>query len=511
MLLVRSTARISELAVRASLGASHWRLARQLLTENIALGLCGGSLGVAMASAAIHALRSADLSNFPRTNEIAIDGWVVAFSLGLSTCTALFFGALPAWRISRVDPQRSMGKANRNSGDARGNMLRTSFAAAQVALAVMLVTGAGLLIRSFLVLQKADLGFQPENVLTFQLPLSGEKSATRFAARYYSEVAQRISRLPGVRSVGMMNYLPLRGNVFAWGFLIKGRETQGAALPAAEYRVVAGDLFSALGIRMKAGRGFDERDLQGAPPVAVINEAMARRFWPGEDPIGKQLRLGGPASLFPWMTVIGVAGDVRYGDVDEEPEPTIYQTLAQTRGGSLSVVVRTIGNPSALAAAIRGEVRGIDRNVPMLDVREFGYYVSESFARRRLVLAVLASFAGVALFLAAFGIYSVVAYSVARRTPEIGLRVALGAQSGGILSLMVMQGMRIALGGIAAGIAGTFLFGKAIASLLYRVTPMDPLTIGLVCGFLVLITVLASYVPASRALRIDPVDALRCG
>jgi predicted permease len=510
LLLVRSTARIKELAVRASLGASHWRLTRQLLTENVALALCGGSLGLALAWAAIRALPSMGLGNFPRMDEVAMDGWAVAFSLGLSALTGLFFGALPAWKVSRLDPQRSMQQGNRTTGGRRGNIVRALFGVVQVSLALMLVTGAGLLIRSFLALQKADLGFQPENLLTFELPLSGEKSRGERAARYYGEVAQRISRLPRVQSVGMISYLPLRGNLFSWGLFIQGRDTpKGASLPSAEYRVVSGDLFSALGIRMKAGRGFEERDNRTAPPVAVINETMARRYWPGEEPIGKQFRLAGPLSIFPWLTVIGVATDVRYGEVEAAPEPTIYQPLSQARGGSLSVVVRTSGSPMALAAAIRGEVRDIDRNVPLLNVREFGYYVSESFAQRRLVLAVLSSFAGIALFLAAFGIYSVVSYAVTQRTQEIGLRVALGARQSGILKLMLMQGMWVSITGTVAGIAGTVAFARVMRTLLYGVTPLDPLTIGVVCILLLFVTVMASYIPAMRALRIDPVVALR--
>ncbi len=344
-----------------------------------------------------------------------------------------------------------MQQGNRITGDRRGNILRAVFGVVQISLALILVTGAGLLIRSFVALQKADLGFEPENLLTFDLPLSGEKSRGERASRYYDEVAQRISRLPRVQRVGMISYLPLRGNLFGWSFFIQGRDTpKGASLPSAEFRIVSGDLFSALGIRMKEGRGFEERDNREAPPVTVINEALAHRYWPGEDPIGKQLRLGGPLSMFPWLTVVGVANDVRYGAVEAAPEPTIYQPLSQSRGGSLSVVVRS-GNPMALAGDIRGEVRDIDRGVPLLNIREFGYYVSQSFAHRRLLLAVLSSFAGIALFLAAFGIYSVVSYSVSQRTQEIGLRVALGAQQGGILKLMLRQALWVSTAGICHG------------------------------------------------------------
>jgi putative ABC transport system permease protein len=308
----------------------------------------------------------------------------------------------------------------------------------------------------------------------------------------------------------MINYLPLAGNLFGWSFLIHGRNmSEGASLPNAEYRIVAGELFSALGIGLRAGREFGERDNANSPPVGIINETMARRYWPGEDPIGQQFRLAGPPSMFPWVTVIGVAGDVRYGNVEEAPEPTIYQPLAQTRGGSLSTVVRTSGDPMELVGAIRGKVRDIDGSVPLLSVRELAYSVSRSFARRRLVLAVLSGFAVIALFLAAFGIYSVVSYSVTQRTREIGLRVALGAQQTSILKLMLIQGLWISMVGIAAGITGTLAFAKVMTTLLYGVTPMDPLTIGFVCILLLLVTVIASYVPASRALRIDPVVALR--
>ena len=510
MLLVRSTARVRELAVRASLGASHWRLTRQLLTENIALGLCGGSLGLALAFAGIRALPSMGLSSLPRVHEIAMDGWVVTFSLGLSALTGLFFGALPAWRIPRLDPQRSMQAGNRVTGGRRANSLRAFFGVVQVSLALMLVTGAGLLVRSFLTLQKADLGFQSENVLTFQLPLSRERSGPARATAYYREVGERIGRLPRVRSVGMISYLPLAGNVFGWGILIKGRNTpEGVPSPSAEYRIVNGNLFSALAIGIKAGRGFEERDNASGPPVGIINETMARRYWPGEDPIGKQFRLGGPPSIFPWVTVIGVASDVRYGDMEAAPEPTIYQPLPQTRGGSLSVVIRTSGNPMDLVGAIRGEVREVDRSVPLLNIRELAYLVSKSFAQRRLVLAVLSSFAMIALFLAAFGIYSVVSYSVTQRTQEIGLRVALGAEQASILKLILTQGMWISMAVIAAGIAGILASARMMTTLVYGVTPNDPLTIGVVCILLLLVTVLASYVPARRALRIDPVVALR--
>jgi putative ABC transport system permease protein len=510
MLLVRATVRIKELAVRSSLGASHWRLTRQLLTEHLGLGLCGGALGLGLVLSLIRALPSMEFADLPRAHEISIDGWIIAFNFGISTLTGLFFGVLPAWRISRIDPQRSLQEASRVTSGRQANGLRVLFGVAQVSLALMLVTAAGLLLRSFVSLRKADLGFQPGNVLTFQLPLPNDLREPKRRTAFYREVAERIGRLPNVRNIGMINYLPLAGNVFGWGILIQGRETPvGAPSPQAEYRVVSGDLFSSLSIPIKAGREFDEQDRADALPVGIINETMARRYWPGENPIGRKFRLGGPPSMFPWVTIVGVASDVRYGDLEAAPEPTIYQPLAQTSGPSLSVVVRSNGNPMNLMTSIRGQIREVDRSVPLLNVREFDYFISKSLARRRLVLVVLSTFGLIALFLAAFGIYSVISNSVTQRTQEIGLRVALGAGEVGVLKLVLKQAMWISMVGISAGLAGTLTLGNVVESLLYNVAPTDPLTIGAVAILLVLVTVVACYFPARRALRVDPLVALR--
>ena len=401
MLLVRATGRAKELAVRTSLGASHWRLTRQLLTENLALGLCGGALGLAVGFSLFRSFPSRGFTGLPGLHEISMDGWVVAFSLALAALTGLFFGSLPAWKISRMDPQQAMHKqpAAPQQPEGESNALRAVFGAAQIALALMLVTGAGLFLRSFAILKRADLGFQPENVVSFQVPLPKEVTGATRATAFYGEIAERIRRLPHVRSVGMINYLPLRGNVFGWRFLIRGQETPaGVPIPSAEYRVVGADLFSALRIPIRRGRGFHEHDLPDSLPVAIVNETMARRYWPGESPIGKQFRLAGPPSMFPWLTVVGVAGDVRYGEVEAAPEPTIYQSLAQTRGPSLSVVVRSDDNPMRTLDLIRSQIRDVDRNVPLLDVRQMHYFVSLAFAQRRLVLTVLSTFALIALF-----------------------------------------------------------------------------------------------------------------
>jgi predicted permease len=509
MLLVRATVRIKELAVRLSLGAGHARLTRQLLTEHLALGLCGGVLGLGIVIAMLRGLPSIQFADLPRAHEISLDGWVLAFNFGLSTLTGLFFGMLPAWKISRMDPHRSLQEAGRFAG-RHTNRLRALFGVAQVSLALILVTAAGLLLRSFVTLRKADLGFHPENVLTFQLPLPKDLKEPQRRAAFYREVAERISRLPDVQHTGLINYLPLAGNVFGWSILIQGRETPaGAPLPHAEYRVVGGDLFSALGIPMKAGREFDDQDRADSLPVGIVNETMARRYWPGENPIGRKFRLGGPPSMFPWVTIVGVASDVRFGEVEAAPEPAIYQALAQTPGPPLSVVVRSNADPIHLVSSIRARIRELDRSVPLLNVREFDYLISKSLARRRLVLLLLSAFGLIALILAAFGIYGVISHSVAQRTQEIGLRVALGAGELGVLKLVLKQALWISMVGISVGLAGTLALGNALKSLLYEVAPTDPLTIGAVSILLVLVTAAACYFPARRALNVNPLVALR--
>jgi predicted permease len=292
--------------------------------------------------------------------------------------------------------------------------------------------------------------------------------------------------------------------------VIQGHSTPaGAPNPTAEYRIVTPGFFPALTVSLHKGRNFDERDNQDAPPVGIVNETMARRYWPGEDPIGKQFRLQGPPSMFPWVTVVGVASDVRYGSVDEAAPPTIYRPQQQFPSTAMAVVVRSSGSPMSLVGPIRNEARAIDKEAPLLNVREFAYYISESFALRRFVMILLSTFAGLALALAAFGIYSVIAYSVARRTQEIGLRVALGARPRDVLRLVLAQGVSVAIIGIAFGLIGTVAFSRLMTGLLYGVTPTDRLTIAAVSAVFMVVTVAANYLPGRRALRVDPMAALR--
>jgi putative ABC transport system permease protein len=510
MLLTRATARRRELAVRASLGASRWRLIRQLLTESVTLAMCGGALGLVLAIWVTHMLPAMGLTSLPRLQEVALDTRILGFGLGLSLLTGLLFGTLPAWQISRGDPQRALQESGRATEGRKTRLLRALFVVVEVSLALVLVTGAGLLVRSFLILQEADLGFQAQKVLTFEISLPGAKYKRAQSPAYYKELLERIASMPQVSGAGAINYLPLTGNVFGWTFLVQEQPTPaGAPIPSAEYRVVSPGFFSALGVSLKNGRVFTEQDKPDGPPVGIINETMARRYWPNEDPIGKQFRLQGPPSMFPWVTVVGIASDVRYEGVDKEPPPTIYRPLQQSPSTAMAVVVRTAASPLSLAGSIRNQVRAQDKDVPLLNVREFGYYVSQSLALRRFLMVLLSGFAGLALFLATLGIYSVVSYSVTQRTQEIGLRIALGAYPHDVLTLVVRQGVILAMMGLTVGLIVTFAFSRVMIGLLYGVAPTDPLTLGAVCAFLFAVTLVGSYLPARRALRVDPIVALR--
>ena len=510
MLLTRATARRRELAVRASLGASRWRLIRQLLTESLALAISGGMLGLILAAAVIRVLPALDLTSLPRLQEVGVDLHLLGFGLALSLVTGILFGALPAWQISRADSQRPLQEASRATVGRKTALLRFAFVVIEVSCALVLVTGAGLLIRSFLILQEANLGFEARKVLTFEISLPAGKYKRQQAPAYYQQLLDRLASLPLVQASGAISYLPLTGDVFGWTFLIQGHPTPaGVPVPSAQYRLVTPGFFTAMAVALRKGRSFDERDNTEAPPVGIVNEALARLYWPDEEPIGKQFRLQGPFAQFPWVTVVGVVSDVRYGGVDQAAAPTIYRPMQQSPSTAMAVVVRTSGNPMNLAGPIRNEVRAMDKDVPLLNVREFSYYISASLALRRFVMTLLSSFAALALLLATFGVYSVVSYSVAQRTREIGLRVALGALPRDVLRLVLTQGLMVAMTGIAIGLLAALAVSRLMSSLLYGVTPTDPLTLAVVSGILLVVTIAAGYLPARRALQVDPLVALK--
>ncbi len=509
MLLTRSVARQRELSMRACLGASRWRLARQLLTESLALATCGGVLGLALAWVVIRILPTLEFTQMPRLHELGVDPGVLAFSISLSMITGLLFGVYPAWRISRANPQQQLQESGRSTGSRQNNLLSSVLIVAQISCAVMLLIGAGLLIRSFLVLQKANTGVQARNVLTFELSLPRESYKSEQAPGYFDQIRERIAALPQVQGAGAISFAPLADVPFSWTYLIEERPLpQGAPVPAAEFRIVTPGYFFSMGVPLIAGRDFEERDLADAPPVGIVNESFALLNWPGENPLGKRFRRQGG---FAWATVVGVVGDVRYGRIDEPAAPTMYHPLTQVNERTMTMVVRTSGDPLNLAAPVREEVRAADPAVLLLNMRPMETLFTRSLGPRRLVMMLLGTFAALALFLSTFGIYSVISYIVTQRTPEIGVRMALGARARDVLGMVLRQGALLAFAGVGLGVAGAVALSGMMRNLVYGVTPTDLVTIAAASGVLTIVTLAASYFPARRAARVDPLKALRHG
>lgn len=380
---------------------------------------------------------------------------------------------------------------------------------AQVACSVVLLISASLLIRSFLALQGVDTGVRAENVLTFDLSLPRQSYTSEQSPAYFDKIRERLAALPQVQEVGGVNFAPLAGVPFSWTYLIEGLPLpDGAPYPRAEFRLATPDFFSSMGVPLIAGRAFNSQDVAGAAPVAVVNQSFAQLNWPGENALGKQLKRQDDDS---WTTVVGIVGDVRYGRIDEAAEPTMYFPHAQLYERTMTMIVRTATEPLNLAAAVRQEVRAVDPAVLLLNLRPMQSLVAQSLAERRLVMMLLAAFAGLALFLAAFGIYSVVSYTVIQRTPEIGIRIALGARAASVLGMVLRQGAVLALTGVVLGLAGAIALSGAMSSLVYGVSPTDPTAIAAACAVLTLVALAASYFPARRAARVDPLTALRHG
>jgi putative ABC transport system permease protein len=508
LLLTRATAREKELAVRASLGASRWRLVRQLLTESLMLALFGGALAMALAWTAIRVVPTIEFTGLPRLNEVGIDTGVLGFGLVLTVLTGLLVGTVPAWRITRVDTQFQLQESGRGTSGRRTNLVRSSLVVAQISVALILLAAAGLLIRSFFVLQDVDTGFATKNVLTFNLSLPAKKYMEKDAPGYFQEVREKIASLPQVASVAGITFVPPSGFPFSWGYDIEGKEPANrGSQPIAEYRVVTPGFFSTIGIPLIAGRDFELRDTAGTPLVSIVSESFARLNWPGEDAIGKRYRRGVARPLV--FTVIGVVGDARLVRLDQAPGPAIYETLSQVPSLRMNMVVRSETEPLTLARSIQAEVREVNRDALFSNLRPLELAVSRSLGQRRLLMILHCAFAGMALLLAMLSVYSVISHAVAQRTPEIGIRMALGARSSDIMRAILKQGVILTISGIALGLAGALFLSNLMASLLYGIDPADTLTIIAVSIVLFFVALTATYVPARRALGIDPLVAMR--
>jgi putative ABC transport system permease protein len=526
LLLARSAARQREVAVRRALGAGRGRLIQQLLTESVLLSALGGAAGLLIAVWGVEALVQLSPADLSRLHGIAVNGQVLAFTAVLAIVTGIAFGLAPALHGSRVDLNRVMRESTRGATASRPvARLRGALVVAEFALALVLLVGAALLVQSFWRLQGVDLGFRSQSVLTARLwlpqpndPSSGPYFTHAARAAFYRRVLDRIAALPGVEVAGGVSALPLTGTRGRLSFRIDGRSPDAGDTPAAEAALATPGYFRALGIGLVAGRVFDDHDTADTPPVVVVSESLARRYFAGEDPIGKRIAPGGrvvapngpqPAPPINWLTIVGVVRDVRTSSVDSDAPAMVYRTVWQASNLNLSLAIRTNADAATLAEAIRREVKVVDRNEPVFAVKTMDEVVGSALAERRFSMLLLALFAGTALVLSAIGIYGVMAYFVSQRTQEIGIRIALGASSRDLLRLVLGEGVRLAAAGVALGLVGALALTRAVSSLLYRVDPRDPWTFAALAAALTVVALVACYLPARRAARVDPICALR--
>ena len=514
LLLTRSLGRQKEVAIRAALGASRWRVMRQLLTESVLLSLVGGVVGLLIAYWGVHALVAvlpdAQLNALPFLKSLNLDSRMLAFSFGLSLVTGMVFGLAPALQSSRPDLNEVLKEGGRNTAAGAGQRLRSALVMTEIALAVVLLVGAGLMMKSLLRLLQSNIGFNPENVLTMSVVLPAAKyTDNNRQIAFYDQLQERVQALPGVTGAGTVNILPLQGgnttrfNIEGDPIPPPGQETE------ANIRIVNETYFQTLGIPITAGRAFDARDKPNAPTVVMINKTAADRLFAGRDPIGR--RLVYPSVQAPPVQIVGVVGDVKIGGLDDAIRPVLYYPFRQNNGLGTSLVVRTTADPNALAGAIRDAMHGLEPDVAIFNVNPMTELIGNSPAAfmRRFPALLIGIFAGVALLLASIGIYGVVSYSVSQQTHHIGVRMALGAQAADILRMVLKQGLTLAVVGIAVGVVAALGLMRLLRSLLFEVQTTDAATFGFVIGTLFVVALLACYLPARRATRVDPLVALR--
>lgn len=517
ILLARAANRRREIALRAALGANRWRVVRQMLTESVLLALIGGAAGVALASFAMDALIALNPADIPRIAESGLDGRVLLFTFVTATLTGVVMGLVPALQASKLDLNSVLKEGGRGaSGGSLRLSTRGALVVAEVAIAVMLLIGAGLLIQSFARLMSVKPGFNPDNLLTMRIGLpDGLYTTPEQIAGFHDRLMTSLQSLPGVSAYSTVTPTPMTGASFRVGFSVQGRPNPSGRQYPYNTRVllVGSDYFRTLGIPFKEGRDYTARDTLQSAQAVIVNETFARRHFPGEDPIGKRIdpSISAGAGDPPMREIIGVVADFRSRRLSAEPEPEVYLHIPQVPAlGSLTLMLRTQSDPMSLAAVARQEIAKLDRNLPIYDIKPFSEYLSDSVAQPRFNSVLLGVFAGVALLLTAIGLYGVIAYSITQRTQEIGIRMALGAQARDVLRLIIGQGMTLVLIGVALGLAGAFAATRLMKSLLFGVGASDPLTFASIAGLITLIALLACYIPARRATKVDPMIALRC-
>jgi putative ABC transport system permease protein len=526
--LARAASRQKELALRIAIGASRWRVMRQLLVESALLASFGGGLGVLLGWWGLKLFIAGSPAHIPRLNEVTLDFAALTFTLAISLLTGVLFGLAPAWQFSRRDVNEALKEGTRAaSTGAATSHTRSGLIVAEVALSLVLLAGAGLMLQSFARILRVERGFQPEHLLTAELDFSVSGFSTWVrptAARPQvplRELIERVRALPGAQAVGAGSRLLRRENrPPAEAIAILGRPAGAPEeQPRADFKGITPDWLRALGARVLRGRDFTEADTLEAPGVVLINETFARKYFPNEDPVGQRVKMGRRQPPLEatnswgqsvWSAIVGVVSDVKSLSVHPETTPEIYVPYWQWAMQNPTMLVRASGDAAAISAAIRHETKEVIPNLPPPIIRTMDELLSESVAQPRLQTGLVALFAGIALVLAAVGLYGVLAYLVAERTREIGVRMALGAQQRDVISLVIGQGMKLALAGVLIGVVSAIAMTRVLRSLLYEVTPTDPLTFGLVSLVLVAAALLACWLPARRASKVDPIEALRC-
>jgi predicted permease len=516
--LSRAVARQKEMAVRTALGATRLRIVRQLLTESVLLAFAGGALGIGLAFLALHWVRLLGPQSVPRVNDVGIGLAALAFTFVVCVLSAILFGLAPALRVSRLDVQTALQDTSRTSSGVsaiwgRGNNLRRSLVIAEIALCAILLIGAGLLIHSFARVHDVNPGFNPHNVLTLELTMTGERYKNKEAVlAAYHELWQRLETLPGVTSAGAVTSLPL-SQMFAWGpITVEGRvPPPGEKFINADVRIISGRYFQAMEIPLREGRLFSDDDVADKPRVAIVDDFMARQLWPNQDPIGKRLHVGGiNETSSPWITVVGVVGRVKQYTLDSDSRIAYYVPQTQYVTRAMNVVMRSSNDPVALAAAVKQQIHELNPDLPLYNVSTMQERFNNSLARRRFTMLELGTFAVISLGLAVIGIYGLLAYLVGQGSREVGIRLALGASPANILTLIVRGGMTLAFWGVGVGIGGALVVGRLMRSLLFDVGVTDVVTFVTVPTLLACVAFFASYIPARRASRIDPSTSLRC-
>ena len=507
LLLARATARHRELSIRAALGANRFRLVRQLLTESVLLALCGGAAGLLVANWGLAALLALAPEDLPRASGIQLDATVLIFSFLLSIVTGVVFGVAPAWLAAHTDMNESLKQGSRGSTDARGR-LRGALVVIEVAFALVLLGGAGLLARSFMRLTHVDPGFNPNNATVLRLALPEKKyEKNEQQVAFADALLEKLHVLPGVQEVGLTHTLPLLGD-WVLTFEIAGRPKLAPSdLPNTNYYAVTPGYFHAMGIPLIRGRLFTPQDNAKAPRVAIINETMAKQFFPNEDPIGKQINVQNGPDTF--REIVAIVGDIKQYGVDKETTAQTYEPFAQHPFNTLNVVLRSTGSPAALIGALRPAVYSIDKDQPVGTIRPLTEILSDTIAKQRFAMTLVAVFSIVALIIASVGIYGVMSYNVVQRRSEIGIRMALGAQTRDVLSLILGSGGKLVGIGLLVGLVATFLATRAMGSILFQTNAYDPLTLGAITLLLTAVALVACLLPAHRATRVNPTEALR--